>query len=56
VRFGRPLTKGMVIDSCVVITESFNFTKAAEEFNTENLLVIRDEEPPDSLMPATRFS
>jgi len=26
-----------------VITESFNFTKAAEENNSENLLVIRDK-------------
>lgn len=35
--------KIMVIDSAVVITGSFNFTKAAEERNAENLLVIRDE-------------
>ena len=34
--------KIMVIDSAVVITGSFNFTKAAEEHNAENLLVIRD--------------
>ncbi len=34
--------KIMVIDSQVVITGSFNFTKAAEEKNAENLLVIRD--------------
>jgi phosphatidylserine/phosphatidylglycerophosphate/cardiolipin synthase-like enzyme len=34
--------KVMVIDSEIVITGSFNFTKAAEEKNPENLLVIRD--------------
>ena len=34
--------KIMVIDGATVITGSFNFTKAAEEFNAENLLVIRD--------------
>ena len=32
----------MVIDGETVITGSFNFTKAAEESNAENLLVIRD--------------
>ena len=34
--------KVMIIDGEVVITGSFNFTKAAEEKNAENLLVIRD--------------
>src|SRR2546426_5941463 len=34
--------KVMVIDSAAVITGSFNFTKAAEEKNAENLLVIKD--------------
>jgi phosphatidylserine/phosphatidylglycerophosphate/cardiolipin synthase-like enzyme len=34
--------KIMIIDGEVVITGSFNFTKAAEENNAENLLVIRD--------------
>jgi phosphatidylserine/phosphatidylglycerophosphate/cardiolipin synthase-like enzyme len=34
--------KVMVIDG-TVITGSFNFTKAAEESNAENLLVIRDK-------------
>lgn len=33
----------MVIDGETVITGSFNFTKAAEENNAENLLVIRDK-------------
>jgi phosphatidylserine/phosphatidylglycerophosphate/cardiolipin synthase-like enzyme len=32
-----------VIDGAVVITGSFNFTKAAEERNAENVLVIRDK-------------
>lgn len=35
--------KVMVIAGQVVITSSFNFTKAAEENNAENLLVIRDK-------------
>jgi len=34
--------KVMVIDGGVVLTGSFNFTKAAENNNAENLLVIRD--------------
>jgi phosphatidylserine/phosphatidylglycerophosphate/cardiolipin synthase-like enzyme len=34
--------KVMVIDSATIITGSFNFTKAAEEKNAENLLVITD--------------
>src|SRR5207248_1806343 len=34
--------KVMVIDDTTVITGSFNFTKAAEERNAENLLVIKD--------------
>ena len=34
--------KVMVIDGSVVLTGSFNFTKAAEESNAENLLVISD--------------
>ncbi len=36
--------KVMVIDGQTVITGSFNFTKAAEENNAENLLVIHDTE------------
>jgi phosphatidylserine/phosphatidylglycerophosphate/cardiolipin synthase-like enzyme len=35
--------KVMIIDGETVITGSFNFTKAAEEKNAENLLVIRDK-------------
>lgn len=31
----------MVIDGRIVITGSFNFTKAAEEKNAENLLIIK---------------
>jgi phosphatidylserine/phosphatidylglycerophosphate/cardiolipin synthase-like enzyme len=34
--------KIMVIDGETILTGSFNFTKAAEEKNAENLLVIRD--------------
>jgi len=34
--------KIMIIDGNVVVTGSFNFTKAAEENNAENLLVIQD--------------
>ena len=33
-----------MIDNRTVITGSFNFTKAAEEKNAENLLVIDDAE------------
>ena len=33
----------MVIDGETVTTGSFNFTKAAEENNAENLLVIHDK-------------
>ena len=33
--------KVMIIDESTVITGSFNFTKAAEESNAENLLVLR---------------
>ncbi len=33
----------MIIDGETVITRSFNFTRAAEEKNAENLLVIRDQ-------------
>lgn len=36
--------KIMIIDRAIVITGSFNFTKAAEEKNAENLLVIRNKE------------
>lgn len=36
--------KVMVIDGQTVITGSFNFTRAAEEKNAENLLVIQDSE------------
>jgi len=34
--------KVILIDGEIVITGSFNFTKAAEEANAENVLVIRD--------------
>ena len=35
--------KIMIIDRDTVITGSFNFTKAAEEKNAENLLIIKDK-------------
>jgi phosphatidylserine/phosphatidylglycerophosphate/cardiolipin synthase-like enzyme len=35
--------KIMIIDGATVITGSFNFTKAAEEKNAENLLVIKGD-------------
>ena len=34
--------KVMIVDSAIVITGSFNFTRSAEERNAENLLVIND--------------
>ena len=36
--------KVMIIDQETVITGSFNFTKAAEEKNAENLLILRSKE------------
>lgn len=36
--------KVMIIDATIVVTGSFNFTKAAEEKNAENLLIIRNKE------------
>jgi phosphatidylserine/phosphatidylglycerophosphate/cardiolipin synthase-like enzyme len=36
--------KIMIIDKSTVITGSFNFTKAAEEKNAENVLIIRDKD------------
>ncbi|MGO8715855.1 MAG: phospholipase D-like domain-containing protein [Smithella sp.] len=35
--------KMVIIDKETVITGSFNFTKAAEENNVENLLIIRNK-------------
>jgi phosphatidylserine/phosphatidylglycerophosphate/cardiolipin synthase-like enzyme len=35
--------KIMIIDKATVITGSFNFTKAAEEKNAENVLIIKDK-------------
>jgi len=37
--------KVMVIDGNKVITGSFNFTRSAEEYNAENLLVISNDPP-----------
>ena len=41
---GTAHNKIMIIDREVVITGSFNFTRAAEESNAENLLIIRSKE------------
>ena len=37
--------KVMIIDGARVVTGSFNFTKSAEDFNAENLLVISNDPP-----------
>ena len=39
----------MVIDGETVVTGSFNFTKAAEENNAKNLLVVRHKKLADRL-------
>jgi len=36
-------SKVLVIDEEIVITGSFNFTKAAQEHNAENLLILHDK-------------
>lgn len=36
-------SKVMIIDRATLITGSFNFTKAAEERNVENVLIIKEE-------------
>ena len=43
-KHGIAHNKVMIVDETVVITGSFNFTKAAEERNAENLLVIQDRQ------------
>lgn len=40
---GKAHDKIIIIDGHTVITGSYNFTKAAEENNAENLLIIHDE-------------
>ena len=40
--------KIMILDGATVITGSFNFTKAAEERNAENLLIIHDKKLADA--------
>ena len=42
--------KIMIIDKEIVITGSFNFTKAAEEKNAENLLIIKSKELAQTYM------
>jgi phosphatidylserine/phosphatidylglycerophosphate/cardiolipin synthase-like enzyme len=42
--------KIMIIDREIVITGSFNFTKAAEQKNAENLLIIKSKELADKYL------
>lgn len=42
--------KIMIVDGETVITGSFNFTKAAEEHNAENLVVIKDKKIAEEYM------
>ncbi|MCL1894529.1 MAG: phospholipase D family protein [Holophagaceae bacterium] len=42
--------KVMIIDESIVITGSFNFTKAAEERNAENLLIISNKQIADEYL------
>ncbi|MGB6976009.1 MAG: phospholipase D family protein [Gammaproteobacteria bacterium] len=35
--------KVIILDGAIVVTGSFNFTKAAEKYNAENLLIIQDK-------------
>ena len=44
-RHGIAHNKVMIIDDAKVITGSFNFTRSAEEYNFENLLVISNDPP-----------
>jgi len=39
-----PINKVMIVHREIVITGSFNFTRAAEESNPENVLIIRSQE------------
>ena len=43
-KHGIAHNKVMIIDRTTVVTGSFNFTKAAEEKNAENLLIIKSKE------------
>ncbi|MEA5077530.1 MAG: phospholipase D-like domain-containing protein [Anaerolineaceae bacterium] len=42
--------KVMIFDGTIVVTGSFNFTKAAEEKNAENLLTIRNKKMSEIYM------
>ena len=46
--------KVMIIDGGTVITGSFNFSKAAEQSNAENLLILRGN-PPLAALYAQNF-
>jgi phosphatidylserine/phosphatidylglycerophosphate/cardiolipin synthase-like enzyme len=43
-KHGIAHNKVLIIDRALVVTGSFNFTKAAEEKNAENVIIIRSEE------------
>jgi len=48
--------KVLIIDGCKVITGSFNFTRSAEEYNAENLLVIsKDPSLSDQYMASWKM-
>jgi phosphatidylserine/phosphatidylglycerophosphate/cardiolipin synthase-like enzyme len=47
--------KIMIIDGKTVITGSFNFTKAAEERNAENLLIIHSQQLADQYVRNWQF-
>lgn len=47
--------KIIIIDRAIIITGSFNFTKAAEEKNAENLLIIRSPEMANIYIENWRF-
>lgn len=38
--------KVMIIDRQIIVTRSFNFTKAVQEKNAENLLVVQQDKDP----------
>jgi phosphatidylserine/phosphatidylglycerophosphate/cardiolipin synthase-like enzyme len=43
-RHTKAYNKIMIIDNSTVIAGSFNFTKAAEERNAENLIIVKSRE------------
>ena len=47
--------KVMIIDGAIVVTGSFNFSKAAEERNAENLVIIHDKQVTSQFADNWRF-